>query len=512
MRVNMPTDDLNSIANSALDPVDFPRGMVDYMRRRENDIVVDEELAFAPATEHLRLIADRHVSPVELTQLYLDRIDRLDPQLHSYLTVTRDEAMRAARSAEDAVVRGDSLGPLHGLPVSIKETQTMEGTLATAGSVVFKDRVAPRDSAVVERLRNAGAVILGKTNLSEFAMVGTCENTVGEKGRNPWNPECTPGGSSGGAAAAVAAGLCSAAAGSDGGGSIRIPANFCGVYGIKPTLGRVSGYTGLGGPPALNMFSQNGPLTRTVRDAAVLLQTLAGFDRRDVNSLRQEPPDFIAAVDGDIAGLRIAWSPDFGFAQVDSEVLEVTSEAARAFVELSCRVEEVDLELAPPYDTYGPILDANSHADLGQYLASHGEQLTGFARFMLERGPGTTAAYAQALGQIALQKARMADLFEEYDLLLSPTACFPAFPYGEFPGEPCSGKSAYPEQYWNGAFTMPINVSGHAAATVPAGFSGDGLPIGLHIVGGKGGEQIVLAASAAFEQTRPWVLNRPEVS
>ena len=209
---------------------------------------MDAELAFTPATEHLRLIADKQISPVELTQLYLDRIDELNPQLHAYLRVTRDQALQMARSAEDTVVRGEPLGTLHGLPVSIKETQMMKGIAATAGSIVYADRVAMADSAVVERLRSAGAVILGKTNLSEFGMVGTCENTVGEKGRNPWNTDCTPGGSSGGAAAAVAAGLCSAATGSDGGGSIRIPSNFCGIYGIKPMLGRVSHYTGAADP------------------------------------------------------------------------------------------------------------------------------------------------------------------------------------------------------------------------------------------------------------------------
>ena len=149
---------------------------------------------------------------------------------------------------------------------------------------------------------------------------------------------------------------------------------------------------------------------------------------------------------------------------------------------------------------------------MGKYLESHGDQLTGFARFMLQRGPRTTAEYAAALGQVALQKARMANLFEEFDLLLSPTACFPAFPYGEFPGKRMSGKSAYPEQYWNGAFTMPINISGHAAASIPVGFSGGGMPIGLHIVGGKGGEEVVLAASAAFERARPWLDKRPPVS
>ena len=214
------------------------------------------------------------------------------------------------------------LGPLHGLPIPIKESQNAAGMSASLGSVVFRDRVAEADSVVVERLRRAGAIILGKTNLSEFGMVGTCENTVSDLGRNPWNPDRTPGGSSAGAAAAVAAGLCPAATGSDGGGSIRIPAHFCGVYGIKPTLGRVSGYSGVSGPPMPNIFGQNGPLTRTVGDAALLLQILAGHDPRDPVSLRDESPDFVAATERDIKGLRVAWSPDFGFAQVHPDVMK----------------------------------------------------------------------------------------------------------------------------------------------------------------------------------------------
>ena len=474
--------------------------------------MLDEELAFASATELLGLISTKQVSPVELAELYFSRIDRLDPHLNSYLLLTHEKAIKTARAAEQAVIRGDELGALHGLPIAIKDTQMTRGVRTTSGSLVFKDRIPENDAAVVESVRDAGAIMLGKTNVPEFGLVGTCENRLGEPGRNPWNTDHTPGGSSGGAAAAVAAYLCPLATGSDGGGSLRIPADFCGIYAIKPTQGRVSGYTGLKGSPMPSIFSQSGPLSRTVRDAALLLQVLAGHDSRDPTSLRETPPDFVAAVDKDIEGLRIAWSPDVGFADVDREVLDVTSKAAWAFEELGCRVEESDLVLDEPYDAFGPIQAADFFAGHGAYLETHGEQMTDFARFFLERGAQvTTAEYARALGRIDVLKAGMTDLFEKYDLLLTPTACFPAFPNGKFPGG-ISGGSTYPEQYWNGAFTLPINTIGHTAASIPAGFSSNGLPIGLHVVGRKGGEETVIAASAAFERARPWIQHRPPLS
>ena len=227
--------------------------------------MIDNELAFTPATELIELISSKKVSPIELTELYFERIDRLDSQLNSYLLLTRDEAIRTAKAAEKVVMRGDELGPLHGLPISIKDTQMTKGVATTSGSRVFKDRIPQNDAAVVERVRSAGAVVLGKTNAPEFGLVGTCENNLGDHGRNPWNTDCVPGGSSGGAAAAMAACLCPLATGGDGGGSIRIPASFCGIYGIKPTQGRVSGYSGAAGPPLANLFSQQGPMSRTVR-------------------------------------------------------------------------------------------------------------------------------------------------------------------------------------------------------------------------------------------------------
>lgn len=474
--------------------------------------MLDEKLAYASATELLGHIATKQISPVELAELFFHRIDRLDPQLNSFILLAYDEAIEAAKKAEAAVVRGDKLGPLHGLPIPIKDTQNTGGVRTSMGSLVFRDRVPKRDSAVAERVKNAGGIVMGKTNVPEFGIVGTCENLLGEPGRNPWNTNRTPGGSSGGAAAAVAAYLCPVATGSDGGGSIRIPANFCGVYGIKPTQGRVSGYTGDDRHSMPSIFSQNGPIARTVLDAATLLQVLAGHDRRDPTSIRETTPDFLGAIDRDTEGLRIAWSPDFGFADVDPDVLSVTSSAVSVFEELGCHVDESDLVMDPPYDAFGPIQAADRYAAVGQYLETHADKLTDYTRFFLEFGSRvTTTEYVRALGRIDILKARFADLFEEYDLLLSPTACFPAFLNEAFPGS-ISEDSRFPEQYWNGAFTLPINAVGYPAATVPAGYSPDGLPIGLHIVGRLGDEATVIAASAAFEQARPWKQNRPIVS
>ena len=475
--------------------------------------MASDELAYLSATDLLELIATKQVSPVELTQLYFSRIDRLDSQLNSYLLLTREEAMKTAKAAEEAVIRGEDLGALHGLPISIKDTQMTRGVRTTQGSLVFKDRIPERDAAVVERVREAGAIMLGKTNAPEFGLVGTCENRLGDHGRNPWNTGRTPGGSSGGAAAAMAACLCPLATGGDGGGSIRIPASFCGIYGIKPTQGRVSGYTGVEGPAMPNHFGQQGPMSRTVRDSALLLQVMAGHDPRDPTSLRETVPDFVGAVDRDIKGLRIAWSEDYGFAAVDPEVLDVTSKAAHVFAELGCHVEDSDLVLDSPYDAYGPIYEASAYASYGQYLESHGEQMTYYARDFIEAGSKVTGAdYARALGLIDRLKAQMTDLFEDYDLLLSPTLALPSLPVGEFPKE-IAGRPVYPHRYFSfHPFTYPINAIGHAAASIPSGFSSDGMPIGLHIVGRKGAEETVIAASAAFERARPWIQHRPPVS
>ena len=472
---------------------------------------IDENLAFAPASDLRALIADRQVSPVELTALYFERIDRLDSQLHAYLTLCRDEAMQAAKDAEDAVMRGDALGPLHGVPISVKDLELTKGIRTTSGSLPFKDRIPDEDSIVVERVKAAGAVILGKTNTPEFGHRGTTENLLGEPCRNPWNTERTPGGSSGGAASGLAAGLCAIATGSDGGGSIRIPASFCGVYGIKPTQGRVPRYGGRSAPRVAGQIAQSGPITRTVRDAAILLQALAGWDARDATALRDAPDDYIAALDRDISGLRIGWSADFGYAAVEPEVVAVCGGAARVLEDMGCSVGDDAFAIDSPQEHFRVIFASNTYASSGYLLRERPDELTDYFREAMERGATFTAAdYARALGEMDALKAQFDAYFDDYDLLLSPTMAVPAFEIERHP--PVIGGKEVDPFFGYLPFTYPINMIGHPAASVPCGFSSDGMPIGLHIVGRKGNEATVLAASAAFERAMPWVDKKPVVS
>ena len=472
--------------------------------------MTDTELAFASATALRGKIASKEVSPVELVDLFSDRIEALDSNLNSYLTVDREGALETAKAAEQAVMDGEDLGPLHGVPISVKDLEMTRGLRTTGGSLVFNDRVPEADSIVVERVRKSGAVILGKTNTPELGLLGHTMNRLGDHCRNPWNTERTTGGSSGGAGAALAAGLCTVATGSDGGGSIRIPASFCGVYGIKPSQGRVPRYAGAPGPVAANQTSQSGPMTRTVRDSAILLQALAGHDSRDVVSLRDKPEDYLAAADRGVAGMRLGWSPDFGYAIVDPEVFDTCEHAALAFQGMGSSVEQVDLALDHPYDTFMTIFAANVSVAYGSLLSKR-DELTDYTVKWLEDGAAVTGPeYGAALGQIDIAKAKFDDAFEQYDLLLSPTMPMTAFPVGDPPSK-IAGQDIDP--FWGYVqFTAIINATGFTAATVPCGFSADGLPIGLHIIGRHGDEASVIAASAAFEEARPWSDKRPPVS
>ena len=476
--------------------------------------MTDQDLAFTSAWEQRELIRTKQASPVDLAELYFKRIESLDSQLNSYLTLNRDEAMEQAKAAEQAVVRGDELGPLHGVPVSIKDLEITRGLRTTSGSLAYKDRVPDEDSVVAGRVRKAGATILGKTNTSEFGALGAGENRLGDHCRNPWNTDRTTGASSAGAGASMAAGLCALATGGDGGGSIRIPASFCGLYGIKPTQGRVGKYAGAGATPMPNWVSQSGPMTRTVRDSAMLLQVLAGQDPKDITTLREEPADYVAALDRGVNGLRIGWTPDYGYAAVDPDVAEVTSASARVFEELGSSVEDAELKLGNwAFDCWWVTHNAGAYASNGQLLESHGEDLTWYVKMVLELGKSVTGAdYARALGQRNVLKAIFADLFEKYDLLLSPTMPITAFDVDHYPEE-IAGQEVYPFPAFGFIpFTHPINTIGYPAASVPCGFSSDGMPIGLHIVGRSGDEETVLAASAAFERAKPWAKHRPPVS
>ena len=471
---------------------------------------MDASLAFTSAVEMRRLIGSKEVSVPELMEFFYQRIEQLNPRLNAYLALCPDQAMDQARAAQEAVQRGDSLSPLHGIPVSIKDLEMTKGIPTTVGSAVFKDRTPEADSVVVERIRQAGAIILGKTNTPEFGLSGTTETKVGGPGRNPWNPERTSGGSSGGAAAALASGLCTLASGSDGGGSIRIPASFCGVFGIKPSQGRVPRFGGYG-RPAANQFSQSGPLSRTVADAAMFLQVLAGNDPRDPTSLRQDPPDFSAGLTKGVKGLRIAWSADLGYAGVDPEVARIAGEAAQVFQELGAVVEEPQLVIEDPFGAFWDAFATAAYTSYGHLLPEHKDDFTDYGLRSLEHGASLSAAdLSRALLRVDVLRRQMELFFEDYDLLLTPTMAVTAFPIEDRPSV-IGGKEIEP--FWGFLpFTFPINMTGQTASSIPCGFSADGLPIGLHIIGPHGAEALVLQASAAFEEARPWIQKRPLVS
>ena len=469
------------------------------------------DLAFAPAWKVREMVASKEVSPREVVDLFLDRIESLDPKLNSYLTVTADLAREQAAEAEAAVSRGEELGALHGVPISIKDLEFSKGIRSTMGCYVFRDHVPDEDSVVMERVKNAGAIILGKTNTPEFGQSGTTENLLGDACRNPWNTERTSGGSSGGAGSALIAGLCSLATGSDGGGSIRIPASFCGVYGIKPTQLRVPRYGSVGrGPATANLFSQSGPMSRTVRDSALLLQVISGHDARDPMSLKIAPPDFMSGLNEGVKGLRIGWTADYGYAPVDPEVLRITEASARNFEAMGALVEEVDVGLQNPFRAFWTMFSTAAYSSYGHLLNHQSADLTKYGRYSLEQGRAATgAAVAQALHVVNLVKLRFEELLEEYDLLMSPTMPTVAFPVGEPPKE-VDGKGLPPHLGYI-PFTFPINMSGQTAASIPCGFS-EGMPVGLHVIGKAGDEATVLRASAAYEEAHPWDGARPGVS
>ena len=382
----------------------------------------DANLAFAPATEIRDLIREKKVSVPELTELFYRRIEKLNPELRSYLALCPDQAMEQAQAAQDAVQRGADLGPLHGVPISIKDLEMTKGVPTTMGSALFKDRTPDIDSAVVERIRQAGAIILGKTNTPEFGQSGFTENKLGDPCRNPWNTERTPGGSSGGAGAALASGLCTLASGSDGGGSIRIPASFSGVFGIKPSQGRVPRYGGYG-RPAANYFSQSGPLSRTVADSALLLQVLSGQDSRDPTSMRDAPPDYSAGLNGGVRGWRIAWSADFGYAEVDPEVIEVAGQAARLFEELGATVEEPQFAIEDPFPAFLDVFCVSTYTSYGHLLDGHRDEFTDYALSSLDHGAQVSGA---DMSRSLLRVDQLRRQFEEFSI---PTTCCSARPW-----------------------------------------------------------------------------------
>ncbi|MDQ2681957.1 MAG: amidase [Chloroflexota bacterium] len=457
-----------------------------------------DDYAYRSARDLIEGYRAREFSPVEVTDALLNRIDRINPAINAFTDITADLARDAARASEKRW-QNEEAHALDGVPLTIKDIAFTAGVRTARGSRIYADSVPDFNSPFVDRVLNAGAIMLGKTTTPEFGWKGETTSPVSGTTRNPWNLDRTPGGSSGGASACVAAGLGPIAHGTDGAGSIRIPAGFAGVFGIKPTIGLVPVYPA----SAVGDLAHHGPLSWTVADAALTLDVTAGHDPRDRFSWTPDGSYLAALNNLDLAGLRIAWSKDLGYAAVENEVATVTAEAARVFADLGCEIVEAHPDLPDPWPIEHVIWSTAMAASRAHDLDAVREIMDpGLVRVIEEGQRFTGPEAAKARIDQGLYAAAWSDFMGDYDLLLTPTLPCTAFPVGQDqPGSVAGVETSYLS--WT-AFTYPFNLTGQPAATVPCGFGADGLPIGLQIVGRLRDDALVLRAAAAFEQARPW--------
>ena len=465
------------------------------------------ELAWLTITEARRLIAQRQVSPVDLVQAVLAQIDRLEPKLNCFITRQDEQALAAARVAEAAIATGDEVGPLHGIPIAVKDNIETAGIRSTAGSIILGDYVPPEDAPAWERLKAAGAILVGKTNLHEFGVGTTNINPHYGTSCNPWNPDYVVGGSSGGSAAAVAAGMALGALGTDAGGSVRIPAAFCGAVGLKQTHGRVPvrGLIGSGNPTVDHI----GPITRSVADAALLLSIMAGYDPRDPTTCAVSGPPEAPPHSTDLRGLRLGVPRDHYFESNHPEVERAVRAAITELGELGAEVREVRLP------DHGVLVDGAAvvRAEALAYherwlrtrLSDYGEDVQArllAAQFLL------ASDYAKGVRARRLLLVRYAAVWQEVDLLVAPTVVVPVPSIAAAR----AGAIMLNGQAYDAAIlsrnTRPGNLTGLPGISVPCGLA-DGLPVGLMLLGRPFDEPTLYRAAAAYEHTTTWHHQRP---
>ncbi len=447
-----------------------------------------------------RRIRTKEISPVSVVEAVLQRIEALQPTVNAFVTVTADEARESARRAEAAVMAGERLGPLHGVPFSVKDLLFTEGTRTTMGSLIFADQVPTEDAVPVRRLREAGAILIGKTTTPEFGHKPFTDSPLFGATRNPWDLSRTAGGSSGGAAAAVATGQGPLALGTDGGGSVRLPASCCGIVGLKPTLGRVPHVH------QADLFSSTsyiGPMARTVAEATACFDAIVGFEPRDPYS-RPEPSDDPREVT--VRGLRIGWLPRVGNHLVDPEVLGECEGVVGYLEGQGAHVETIEEDLSAFERTFLIGLQAGLAARVGPHLAKFGDKVAPSLRESIERGAQWTAVdWVNALGQRTAMYRRVHGWLQRFDFLVSPTLSRPALPVDHDAFRPITiaGQVAGSIRGAWYPYLWPFNLSGHPAVSLPCGWSSDGLPIGLQIVGPWYGDRRVLALAGHLERERP---------
>ncbi|MFH1135050.1 MAG: amidase family protein [Pseudomonadota bacterium] len=453
------------------------------------------------AVETAALVRAGDISPLELMEETLRRIEAVNPALNAFVALNPEKSLEEARRKTEDLAAGRDIGPLAGLPLGVKDLEDAAGWPTTFGSVPFKDNIARVDSLQVARLKQAGAIVIGKTNTPEFGFTGFTKNLLFGTTRNPWDLEKTPGGSSGGAAAAVSGRLTALATGSDIGGSIRIPASYSGCFGLKPSFGRIP--FGPGALISLGKAAVFGPLTRTVRDAALYLDLTAGYHPRDPDSLPPAGLSFETELDHFPRKLRIAYSPDLGYARVAREVADLCADAVRAFSDLGHEVELWTDGLTDVAAGWAVLVNMELYSWVHRdFQAMKGRMNRTLAAALEMAGSYTLADLITAQESRSLLNRELEGLFDRFDLLLTPTMPTTAFaaqgpPPAEIDGRPIPLLGAV-------AFTYPFNLSGHPAASVRAGLTSQGLPVGLQIVGPRHRDDLVLQASRAFEQARPW--------
>ena len=466
------------------------------------------EICYMSAGQLGPMIKTGEISPVEVIEAHLARVRATEPVLNSFITLLQDEAMAAARQAERDIAAGRYRGPLHGIPVGLKDLFNTGGVRTTSGSRIYDNHVPAEDCTVAARFREAGAILLGKLNMHQFAYGPTGENPDYGHMHNPWNPDMVSGGSSGGSGSAAAAGQCTITTGSDTGGSIRIPAALCGIVGLKPTYGRVSRH---GLTPLAWSMDHPGPMVRTVEDAAITMNVIAGYDARDVASVNIPVPDYTASLTGDIQGLRVGVPRQYMESPLDPEVRQSVNDALQQLESLGATVSEVDF---PEFNDAAAIsttmLMAEATACFRDLLASDGSRLYEPVRLRLEAGLFISAAdYLRAQQGRAVFDRAARRLLEDVDLLAGPTEPVTAPPLLQqqvLAGEQEIGTVAALTQY-----TRPYNITGFPAISVPCGFSSAGMPIGMQLAGRPFDEETVLRAAQAYEQSTEWHKRRPPI-
>jgi len=458
----------------------------------------NDDLTKLTIREASDLIRKKKASPVDLTNACLARINRMNPALNAFITITAESALEQARAAESDVMRGNWKGPLHGVPIALKDLFDTAGVRTTAGSGVFKDRIPTEDAEVVRRLKAAGAVLLGKTNMQEFAFGGTSLISYFGAVRNPWEPGHIAGGSSGGSAAAVAAGLCYGALGSDTAGSVRLPASHCGVAGLKPTYGLVSIR---GVIPLSWSLDHVGPLARTVEDTALLLQVIAGYDEQDTTSEKINVPDYSHSIGMKVSSLRIGIPREFFFADLDPEIDAAIKEALSVLGKLAGGLRDVALQADKMETLRDVVRAAEAYAYHREYVAKTPELYQPLILKRIQAGANvTTPAYIQGRRDLAEVRRKAEKWIEGVDVLVTPTLPIP----------PATISDPHADDILPTVRnTSPFDVNGWPAISLPCGFTRQGLPMGLQIIGPGGGESVVFQLAHAYEQATDWHKRRP---